>query len=130
MNATTSHSWLASGLLLGSILTLYVLMLIPQTQADSLTYVGLYAGLVLATASLATFAGLQLRRAIKRRPLTAPEVTSATRQGLESALLVTSSLFLLGFTGLGWWEAGLLTAAVIFAEVAISLGKNPFMKES
>lgn len=130
MNRPSSQSWLASGLLLGSILTFYVLMLIPQAQADALTYVGLYAGLVLAGASLATFAGIQLRRAIRRRSLNDLEVTSATRQGLEVALLLASSLFLLGFTGLSWWEVGLLAAAIIFAEVAISLGKNPFVRES
>lgn len=129
----TTHStqpWLASGLLLGSIIVLYVLMLIPQSQADALTYSGLFAGLVLALGSLATFAGIQVRKAVKRRALTNPESTNATRQGLEIALLATSSLFLLGFNGLSWWEAGLLTAAMIFAEVALSLGKNPFAKES
>ncbi len=129
MRSNPSHSWLASGLLLGSTVVLYVLMLIPQSEADRLTYVGLFGGLVLALASLATFGGLQIRRAAARRSLTTTEVGSAHRQGIEVAVLATSCLFLLGFTGLSWWEAGLLVAGVIFAEVAFSLRKNPQGKE-
>lgn len=127
---STPQHWLASGLFLGSFVVLYVLMLVPQEQADALTNIGLFAGLVLVFASLATFIGIQIRRLFKKRKLTNPESTNAVRQGLEIALLVTSNIFLLGFNGLSWWELGLLIAAVIFAEVAFSLGKNPFSKES
>lgn len=129
MKSHASQSWLASGLLLGSIMVLYVLMLIPQSQADTLTYIGLFAGLLLTLASLASFVGLQARQIVKRRALTNQESTNATRQGLEIAILATSCLFLLGFNGLSWWEVGLLTAGIIFAEVALSLRKNPIAKE-
>lgn len=122
------QAWLASGLLLGSAMTLFVLMQVPQPQADTLTYLALAAGLILAIASLLTFAGIQLRRAWYKGRLEITHYHSATRQGLEVAVLIVGGLLLWGFNGVSWWEAGLLAAAVVFAEIAWNTRKNLFTR--
>ena len=122
----TTPQWLASGLFLGSVLTLSVLMFIPEPEADSLTYLGLAAGLVLAIASLLSFFGIQVRKHLAKGTLTHTAVRHSLRQGVEGAVLLVGGAFLWALTGLTWWEAGLLLATVIFAEIALTAKKNPF----
>lgn len=130
MSSTTQQpsQWLASGLFLGSVLALSVLMFIPQPEADALTYLGLAAGLLLAITSFATFLNLQLRKRLAGGALEQSATTHAVRQGVELGVLVVGGAFLWAFTGMSWWEGGLLVAAVVFAEIALSFKKNPFAK--
>ena len=126
--ANHPQQWLASGLLLGSMLSLAVLMAIPQPQADAVTYLGLGAGLLLAIASLVTFFSLQVQQALTRGALDGTQVEAAVRQGVEIAGLIVGGLFLRAFNGLTWLEVGYLAAALLFAEIALSLRKQSVMR--
>lgn len=127
-STSASPQWLASGLFLGSVLSLSVLMFIPQPEADVLTYLGLGAGFVLAIASFLAFLGMQLRKRLHGGTLEHAAVTHSLRQGIEAAVLLVGGAFLWALTGLTWWEAGLLVATVVFAEIALTAKKNPFAK--
>ncbi|MBI2590138.1 hypothetical protein HYW32_03930 [Candidatus Berkelbacteria bacterium] len=111
--------WLASGVFLGALLVLSVLMFIPQAEADSLIYTALGAGFVLFFSSLITFLGIKLRQLGRRGQVNVKSEQNALRQGLESALLIVGGIMLWAFNGLTWWELGFLIATVAFAEIAL-----------
>ncbi|MBI4185754.1 hypothetical protein HY524_01755 [Candidatus Berkelbacteria bacterium] len=122
---TGPQGWLASGLLFGSLMVLFVLTTIPQPQADPLAYLGLASGLLLSLAALATFTGIQVRRLIHRRPLDQAAYQHASRQGVEIAVVTVGSLYLRGLTGVSWWEVSLLAAAVSTGELALAMRRRP-----
>lgn len=125
MTTRSYYQWFASGLFLGSVLVLGIIMTTPQERADSLTYIGLVAGLLLTISSFAAFLGLELRRLTHKGKLSQPAAIQSLRQGIELAVLVVASAGLAAIDSLGWWEGGLLVASVVFAELALTLRKLP-----
>lgn len=120
MTDRASYPWLASGLLLGSLLTLGILGGVPQQTADTLTYIGLAAGFLLAISSFLSFLGIEFRRLLAKRPLTPIQSQQVMRQAVEFAGLLIAGAALWVTSGLNWWEASLMVAAVVFAELALS----------
>lgn len=127
MTTRIYYQWLASGLLLGSILVLWVLMGIPQPEADALTYLALGVGLLLSLSSFLTFLGLELRGARRTSGSVGSQFGSALRQAVELSLLVILGAGLWAIGSLGPWEGGLLAAAVVFAELALSSQRSPLV---
>lgn len=126
MTTRSYYQWFASGLFLGSVLVLGIVMTTPQPRADSLTYIGLIAGLLLAISSFCAFLGLEIRRLLSKGKLSQPAAIQALRQGIEVAVLLVASAGLAAINSLGWWEGGLLAASIVFAELALSLRRFPF----
>lgn len=118
------YSWLASGLFLGAVLVLGVVMTTSQHSADKLSYVAVFSGLTLSIGSFLAFLGIELRRLIGRRLPSSNAATQAIRQGLEIALFVIGWALLRLYTNVNAWEIGLLGTALICAEIAFSLRRN------
>jgi len=118
------YSWLASGLFLGAVLVLGVVMTTTQHSADKLSYVAVFSGLTLSIGSFLAFLGIELRRLIGRRLPSSNAATQAIRQGLEIALFVIGWALLRLYTNVNAWEIGLLGTALICAEIAFSLRRN------
>lgn len=118
------YSWLASGLFLGAVLVLGVVMTTTQHSADKLSYVAVFSGLILSIGSFLAFLGIELRRLIGRRLPSSTAATQAIRQGLEIALFLIGWALLRLYTNVNAWEVGLLGTALICAEIAFSLRRN------
>lgn len=118
------YSWLASGLFLGAVLVLGVVMTTTQHSADKLSYVAIFSGLTLSIGSFLAFLGIELRRLIGRKLPSSNAATQAIRQGLEIALFVIGWALLRLYTNVNAWEIGLLGTALICAEIAFSLRRN------
>ncbi len=124
------YAWLASGLLLGSILVLWVLMTTPQSAADTIAYASVGSGFVLAAGSFFAFLGIELRRAAARRFPDSRGVSQAVRQGIELAVFLLVWALLRIYTNLNGWETALLCVAAVSAEVAVSLRRQPVGAEA
>jgi hypothetical protein len=118
------YSWLASGLFLGAILVLGVIMTTSQQSADTLSYVAVVSGLTLSIGSFLAFIGIELRHLIGRKLPTRRSATQAIRQGIEIALFAIGWALLRIYTNLNTWETILLCTALISAEIAFSLRRN------
>jgi len=119
------YSWLASGVFLGSVLVLGVLMTTPQPSADRMAYLSVLSGLALAAGSFLGFLGVELRRLIGRRFPDRHGVAQAVRQGMEAALLFIAWALLRIYTSLNAWETVLLCTALVSAEIALSVRRQP-----
>ena len=118
------YGWTASGLLLGAFLSLWVLTSTPQSTADTMSYLAVAAGLILAIASLTTFLGLEFRQ-VRKHPERIPDATLASlRQGIESAVFLVGAAALWAVGSTSWWEIAFLAAALLFAELALSFKRR------
>ncbi len=120
------YQMFASGLFFGSLLTLGILMTIPQEDADLMTYLGLIAGFSLMIISFFSFLGIAIRRIIFRKTPPQNFVKASIRQSVE-LMLVAGGLLTLQLLGvLNLWGAILLIASIVFAEITISAKKYSF----
>lgn len=118
------YSWLASGLFLGAILVLGVIMTTPQRSADTLSYVAVLSGLTLSVGSFLGFLGIESRRLIGRALPSKRAATQAIRQGMEVALFFTGWALLRIYTNVNAWETALLCIALLCAEIALSVRRD------
>ncbi|MEK7184059.1 MAG: hypothetical protein AAB701_00885 [Patescibacteria group bacterium] len=123
------YSWLASGLLLGIVLVLGVVLTTPQTTADTLSHIALVLGIVLSLSSLFGFLGLEVRRLLFRQTLDNRGATQAIRQGTELALFLVGWVLLRMYTNLHIWETSLLCLAFVSAEIAMSSHRHSGKEE-
>lgn len=119
------YQMFASGLFFGSLLTLGILMTIPQEDADYMTYLGLAAGVTLMVVSFFSFAGIALRR-LFRIQVSQDTIKTAIRQSIELLLLGAGLFTLHMLEVLSWWGGILLVVAMIFIEFLIMAKKYTF----
>lgn len=120
------YQMFASGLFFGSLLTLGILMTIPQEDADFMTYLGLAAGFSLMIVSFFSFLGIVIRRMIFKKTPPQNFVKPSIRQSIELMLVLGGLLALQLLEVLNLWGAILIIAAVVFAEITISAKKYSF----
>lgn len=118
------YSWLASGIFLGAVLVLGVVMTTPQHSADKLSYIAVFSGLALIIGSFLAFLGIEFRRLVGRKLPSSDAATQAIRQGMEIALFLVGWSLLRIYTNVNAWEIGLLATALVSAEIALSLRRK------
>lgn len=112
------YQMFASGLFFGSLLTLGILMTIPQEDADYMTYLGLASGITLIIVSFFSFMGIAIRR-LFRAKISQDTIKTAIRQSIE-LLIVGGIIFSLHMLEvLSWWGAILLIIATISIEFTL-----------
>lgn len=120
-----THSWLATGFLLGAAMTLGILMFVPKNEADNLAYSALVLGLILAISSLAAFLIIEIRKLIAKGPATEQVINSSLRQGIELSLLIIGFMWLYRYDLLTWWDGVLLFITVALSDAALGFKKSP-----
>lgn len=118
------YSWLASGLFLGAVLVLGVIMTTPQQSADTLSYIAVLSGLTLSVGSFLAFLGVECRRLLARTLPSKRAAAQAIRQGMELALFLAGWSLLRIYTSVNAWETALLCTALLSAEIALSVRRE------